>query len=1095
MCTTTTTNIRGWVIPLMLAFVFIVSSLAIAGDGKWTTNGPFGGRVFSIEIDPVNNNIIFAGTSNGIFRSTDAGLHWQLSFAAGHEIPSISISKRNPNVIYAAGESRVYRSVNGGRTWDLKKKPEIIDYGTFKMENGWMQTAVAVFPKSSEFVYAVDPDGVYKSRDGGENWVNIASFEVQGGSAPLLVDLNDPNIVYVGGKGYKTTSGDTNWVQFQPAIGNATRINVLKMNPKNSNTLYAIVNNVFPWEPIDPGEGLFKSYDAGNTWTRIDSTIIIGNQDTYNVLAIDPVDTNIIYTVVPVTMSTSGTILKSVDGGAHWDTLYNYSDEYHVGVNAFAVDPINNSIVYAGLLHDGMLKTTDAGANWSVHGYGILGISNPTGVVLHPNEQGTIFVGGMGGYEHGGVFKSSDEGKNWVAINNGLTSTDVRAFAVNPDDPNIMFAGTRWGLFMSADGGTNWTQNTGIPESEFVQNLIIDPINSSIMYITNGTDGGTALWKTEDGGLTWTKIAKVGSGLDGMIIDLKLDPSNSNILYAGNQKFVSLSDFGAVLKSTDGGLTWAKLVRKGAIKIAVTPSDSQIVYYGTSDKGIYKSTDGGTTWRQKNIGLGTRLENLDVGDIAIDPVNSNIVYVGLRSGGIYKSVDGGESWEPFPTEGLYWANIYGLRLDARTSTLYASVDNGGVYSYSLNPTIVPSSIANIIDIPNDQGKQVRLSFKASANDKAGSERPIVQYGIWRRIEPGSLSVGAASIVNSTSEIFSGDITSKIGKRFYVVSQSKTSAGSKAENIFMDTKSSIHRFNQNREHISLYDIAIGKSSIRGFNYNLNGFSNLAGETTPSIQSNSVLIGYEAVGVVPAIQSENYSFVAPTFIDSTTSSGINYSTFIITAHTQDPLIWSVSLPDSGYSVDNLAPTSPGNLNGVVQNGYAVLNWQHVPDYNDFSKFAVYRDTAINFIPDAQKRLGKSVAPIYVDSTSEAGVHYYYKVSALDYAGNESRYSNEIALIVTGVKDEENKIPETFGLSQNYPNPFNPATVISYQLPINSHVTIKIFDVLGKEIAELVNEAKPAGRYEVKFNASSLSSGVYIYRIHAGEFVQTRKMILTK
>jgi photosystem II stability/assembly factor-like uncharacterized protein len=1091
----------------MLAFVFIVNNPATAGDGKWTTNGPFGGRVFSIEIDPVNNNIIFAGTSNGIFRSTDAGLHWQLSFAAGHAIPSISIYKRNPNIIYAAGGSRVYRSVDGGRSWTIVKNPEVIEspYGT--LSNNWMQTAVAVFPNSSSYLYAVDPDGFYFSRDGGDNWANIASSEVlQGGSAPLLVDPNDPNVVYVGGKGFKKTiSGDTNWVQMKPAIGNAARINVLKMNPKNPNTLYAIVDNVLPWEPIDPGPGLFRSYDAGSTWIRIDSTLIIGNQDTYNVLAIDPVDTNIIYTAVPINMGTKATILKSIDGGAHWDTLYNYSDEYHVGVNAFAVHPVNNSVVYAGLIQDGMLKTTDGGSTWNVSGYGILGPSHPV-LTLHPDQPGTIYVGSMGGYEHGGVFKSMDEGKSWVVINNGLTSTDVRAFAINPDDPNIMFAGTRWGLFMSADGGANWFRNSGIPESEFVQNLIIDPINSSVMYVTNGTDGGTAVWKTEDGGLTWTKIAKVGSGSDGMIIDLEFDPNNSTILYAANQRFTGTSQFGAISKSTDAGVTWTKLKRQGAEKIVAAPSNSQIIFFGTPDKGIYKSVDGGVTWVQKNSGIKSGLFGISVNDIVIDPINSSIIYAGLTNG-IYKSVDGGDSWEPFPTDGLYWTDawIQDITLDARTSTLYASVDNGGVYSYSLNPTIATSSIANIIDIPNDQGKQVRLTFKASANDKAGSERPVVQYGVWRRIEPGSLSNGAASIVNSTSEIFSGDISSKIGKSFYVVNQNKTSAGSEAENIFMDTKSSIHRFNENRERISLYDIATGKSSVRDFNYNINGLSTIAGETTPSIQSNSVLIGYEAVGVVPAIQSENYSFVSPTFIDSTTSSGINYSTFIITAHTQYPLIWSVSLPDSGYSVDNLAPTSPGNLNGIVQNGYALLNWQHVPDYNDFSNFAVYRDTVINFVPDAQKKLGKSVAPIYVDSTSEAGVHYYYKVSALDYAGNESRYSNEIALVVTGVKDEENKIPETFGLSQNYPNPFNPATVISYQLPINSLVTIKIFDVLGKEVVELVNEEKPAGRYEVKFSAkggsasggeaSSLSSGVYLYRIQAGEFVQTRKMILTK
>jgi hypothetical protein len=85
--------------------------------------------------------------------------------------------------------------------------------------------------------------------------------------------------------------------------------------------------------------------------------------------------------------------------------------------------------------------------------------------------------------------------------------------------------------------------------------------------------------------------------------------------------------------------------------------------------------------------------------------------------------------------------------------------------------------------------------------------------------------------------------------------------------------------------------------------------------------------------------------------------------------------------------------------------------------------------------------------------------------------------------------------FRLYQNYPNPFNPSTVIGYQLPVNSQVTLKVYDVLGREVATLVNEVKPAGEYEVKFDATDLASRVYIYKIHAGSFVQGKKMILLK
>lgn len=124
---------------------------------------------------------------------------------------------------------------------------------------------------------------------------------------------------------------------------------------------------------------------------------------------------------------------------------------------------------------------------------------------------------------------------------------------------------------------------------------------------------------------------------------------------------------------------------------------------------------------------------------------------------------------------------------------------------------------------------------------------------------------------------------------------------------------------------------------------------------------------------------------------------------------------------------------------------------------------------------------------------------------YAGTENGvWRRPLSEIVTSVEDETTQ-PTEFNLEQNYPNPFNPKTVISYQLPVSSESTLKIFDVLGNEIATLVDEYKQAGRYEVEFNISSIAgsvsakggyaSGVYFYQLKAGEFVQTKKMLLLK
>ena len=135
------------------------------------------------------------------------------------------------------------------------------------------------------------------------------------------------------------------------------------------------------------------------------------------------------------------------------------------------------------------------------------------------------------------------------------------------------------------------------------------------------------------------------------------------------------------------------------------------------------------------------------------------------------------------------------------------------------------------------------------------------------------------------------------------------------------------------------------------------------------------------------------------------------------------------------------------------------------------------------------------------------YYWKVKA--YTSQSSfTFSNVLSFVIdtpTEMYDKEN-LPTEFYLSQNYPNPFNPNTVFSYQLPVSSDVTLKVYDVLGNEVVTLVNEYKSAGEYEVEFTASDgirdlpagrqgLVSGIYFYQLRAGEFIQAKKMTLIK
>jgi len=112
--------------------------------------------------------------------------------------------------------------------------------------------------------------------------------------------------------------------------------------------------------------------------------------------------------------------------------------------------------------------------------------------------------------------------------------------------------------------------------------------------------------------------------------------------------------------------------------------------------------------------------------------------------------------------------------------------------------------------------------------------------------------------------------------------------------------------------------------------------------------------------------------------------------------------------------------------------------------------------------------------------------YRLKQMDFDGNY-KYSEELLV--------KNPAPADYTLQQNYPNPFNPVTTISYSLPVKSEVELVIYNALGEEVMKLANEEKEAGRYSVEFNATSLPSGIYFYRLQAGEFVETRKMVLMK
>jgi hypothetical protein len=134
-------------------------------------------------------------------------------------------------------------------------------------------------------------------------------------------------------------------------------------------------------------------------------------------------------------------------------------------------------------------------------------------------------------------------------------------------------------------------------------------------------------------------------------------------------------------------------------------------------------------------------------------------------------------------------------------------------------------------------------------------------------------------------------------------------------------------------------------------------------------------------------------------------------------------------------------------------------------------------------------------YYTKSLSSGEHLIEAI-AYDTSGNTAKdAANVIMPLSTSVEKTSKKISNNYILDQNYPNPFNPTTSINYQLPITGHVTLKVYDILGREIATLVNKTLSKGSHNVNWNATNLTSGVYFYQLRAGNYISTKKMLLLK
>lgn len=285
-------------------------------------------------------------------------------------------------------------------------------------------------------------------------------------------------------------------------------------------------------------------------------------------------------------------------------------------------------------------------------------------VVVDPEDADVIYAG-----TDDGVYKSTDGGATWSASSpTGVVSRSVTMSAANH---NVLYATSgNANIQKTTDGGSTWTDVTNnLAVASAILNLVADPTDANVVYVPlYGGCYGT--WKTTNGGASWATS-------DGSCDDYTtaIAPSNHNVVYSGSTGSVP------VFKTSDAGTSWSNpgnsgLTSYGSVRgIAIDPTDSNILYIGTEVSGIYKSTDGGANWN-----FLSNSPSVTVADtLATDPLRADTLY--SKSGsGVSKSTDGGSTWTAISSgsnpSGVSSLNVYG-------NILYAGTTNG-IYSYPLD---------------------------------------------------------------------------------------------------------------------------------------------------------------------------------------------------------------------------------------------------------------------------------------------------------------------------------------------------------------------------------------------------------------------------
>lgn len=1045
----------------------------------WISRGPgnVSGRVRGIVIDPTDttNNTWFIGSvGGGIWKTSDAGITWQ---ELATDLPVFSVStivmaESNSDVLYAGtGESffsvdvingnGIVKSTDHGNSWfqltSTIDKPEFNNISRMLVDPNDENIVLASTSTGRYKLSQRNFSGIFKSTDGGETWTNVYT-ETESSSGrvkkvlQIIADPADFNIMYAGvdDKGVlkSTDAGDT-WFNSSNGINDKSGRFELAIFPGNTNRVYAASEG-------SSFSNLFVSTDAGATWAQTTENGSepdwLGSQGWYdNTIVAHPTNENIVYV--------GGVYLFKIQLLAN-----NKRNTTDLSTGPVHVDHHNLVILEEADGGFRILNANDGGLGLS--GNGDVNWTKPTDGLITTQFYGvdkkpgaSAYVGGM---QDNGTWRSpenSEANSNWEYQIGG----DGYETSWHFDDPLKIIGGYQFnGLTRSTDGGNNWQSATsglsdeGSGSAPFITKIAKSNLEPDLLFAV----GVSGVWKSTNFGASWMSrpIPSQWSGTSSFT-DVKISRANPEIVWAGarmdnSAKIYVSSNQGETFSATQN---YTDVPMGGISGISTHPREDSTAFvlfsFAQSPK-ILKTTDLGQSWTDiSGFGTDTVSSNgfpdVAVYDLLVMPHTPDTIWAATEIG-LYESTDNGTTWgyadNGFPAYPIWMMTHVEEEIVLATHGRGIwSVNIPGLSSGETYKPLIKSLAQNLDGM---------LEINVALRSLYDSTQVIVNDALYESV---------STNVSPMDTVFSIPITEEGEVTVYI-------AAYKDGEVYQSVIQSldvISLLEASETYTSTLDEATDDFISAGLTIkSQGGFEGMALHSPHNYSNNS---NYTAMLRVPIIVKETDAYLRYDDIaiiepgdPGTVFGDQSFWDYVVVEATKDGINW-IPVAD-GYDARYNSVWSSAYSGG--QNGSPAMYVSH--EVNLLDTFEPGDKILIRF-------------RLYADGF----------VTGWGWAVDNL----EIQSVISDVENVDSDIPTDFSLSQNYPNPFNPATTINFGLPADSRVSLKVYDTIGQEVATIVNSNLKAGYHTYNWDASRLASGVYIYRIEADNFVQSRKMMLLK